>query len=56
MIGEVELPAICCVAGGNLAGRQLKRKSLVMYATQHEFLKTKQNNIPHEEKKSTYIS
>ena len=28
MIGEVELPAFCCVAGGNLAVSRLKRKSL----------------------------
>ena len=28
MIGEVKLPAFCCVIGGNVACRGLKRKRL----------------------------
>ena len=31
MIGEVELPAFCCVAGGDLADNQHKSKRLVVY-------------------------
>ena len=27
MIGEVELPAFCCVTGGNLASSRLNRKT-----------------------------
>ena len=31
MIGEVELPAFCSVAGGDLADNQLKSKRLFVY-------------------------